>query len=169
MDIWHYIYIYIIHYLCVCSCMHMNVRISSKPHRSLWLQYLSTFPAANSFSFQQLLIANIILPQGARPCVTCPCLLSCHLLLSIFTGLSRQITKSLHFNSLFNIIFLIFWQFHKFVGSRPHIRRYKMALTSCVLSGKQIIWACAKGSSPLHVLCLPHDDNSADGLQPIRE
>jgi hypothetical protein len=31
------------------------------------------------------------------------------------------------------------------VGSRPHIRRYKMALTSCVLSGKQIICACAKG------------------------
>jgi hypothetical protein len=55
------------------------------------------------------------------------------------------------------------------VGSRPHIRRYKMALTSCVLSGKQIICACAKGSSPLHVFCLPHDDNSADWLQPIRE
>jgi hypothetical protein len=55
------------------------------------------------------------------------------------------------------------------VGSRPHIRRYKMALTSCVLSGKQIICACAKGSSPPHVLCLPRDDNSADGLQPIRE
>ena len=55
------------------------------------------------------------------------------------------------------------------VGSRPHIRRYKMALTSCVLSGKQIICACAKDSSPLHVLCLPRDDNSADGLQPIRE
>ena len=32
-----------------------------------------------------------------------------------------------------------------------------MALTSCVLSGKQIICACAKGSSPLHVLCLPRD------------
>jgi hypothetical protein len=57
----------------------------------------------------------------------------------------------------------------KDVGSRPHIRHYKMALTSCVLSGKQIICACAKGSSPLHVLCLPRDDNSADGLQPIRE
>ena len=55
------------------------------------------------------------------------------------------------------------------VGSRPHIRRCKMALTSCVLSGKQIICACAKGNSPLHVLCLPRDDNSADGLQPIRE
>jgi hypothetical protein len=55
------------------------------------------------------------------------------------------------------------------VGSRPHIRRYKMALTSCVLSGKQIICACAKGSSPLHVLCLPRDDNWANGLQPIRE
>jgi hypothetical protein len=55
------------------------------------------------------------------------------------------------------------------VGSRPHIRRCKMALTSCVLSGKQIICACAKGSFPLHVLCLPRDDNSADGLQPIRE
>ena len=55
------------------------------------------------------------------------------------------------------------------VGSRPHIRRCKMALTSCVLSGKQIICACAKGSSPPHVLCLPHEDNSADGLQPIRE
>jgi hypothetical protein len=27
------------------------------------------------------------------------------------------------------------------VGSRPHIRRHKMALTSCVLSGKQIICA----------------------------
>jgi hypothetical protein len=45
----------------------------------------------------------------------------------------------------------------------------KMALTSCVLSGKQIICACAKGSSPPHVLCLPRDDNWADGLQPIRE
>jgi hypothetical protein len=55
------------------------------------------------------------------------------------------------------------------VGSRPHIRRCKMTLTSCVLSGKQIICACAKGSFPLHVLCLPHDDNSANGLQPIRE
>ena len=55
------------------------------------------------------------------------------------------------------------------VGSRPHIRRCKMALTSCVLSGKQIICACAKGSSPPHVLCLPRADNSADGLQPIRE
>ena len=53
------------------------------------------------------------------------------------------------------------------MGSRPHICRYKMALTSCVLSGKQIICACAKGSSPPHVLCLPRDDNSADGLQPI--
>ena len=55
------------------------------------------------------------------------------------------------------------------VGSRPHIRRHKMALTSCVLSGKQIICACAEGGSPLHVLCLPRDVNSADGLQPIRE
>jgi hypothetical protein len=55
------------------------------------------------------------------------------------------------------------------VGSCPHIRPYKMALTSCVLSGKQIICACAKGSSPLHVHCLPRDDNSANGLQPIRE
>jgi hypothetical protein len=55
------------------------------------------------------------------------------------------------------------------VGSRPHIRRYKMALTSCVLNGKQIICACAKGSSSLHVLCLPGDDNLANGLQPIRE
>ena len=36
-----------------------------------------------------------------------------------------------------------------------------MALTSCVLSGKQIICACAKGSFPPHVLCLPRDDNSA--------
>jgi hypothetical protein len=57
----------------------------------------------------------------------------------------------------------------KCVGSRPHIRRCKMVLTSCVLSGKQIICACAKGNSPFHVLCLSHDDNSADGLQPIRE
>jgi hypothetical protein len=40
------------------------------------------------------------------------------------------------------------------VGSRPHIRRHKMALTSCVLSGKQIICACAKSNFPLHVLCL---------------
>jgi hypothetical protein len=40
---------------------------------------------------------------------------------------------------------------------------------SCVLSGKQIICACAEGGSPLHVLCLPRDVNSADGLQPIRE
>jgi hypothetical protein len=55
------------------------------------------------------------------------------------------------------------------VGSRPHIRRYKMALTSCVLSGKQITCACAKGNSPPHVLCLPRDDNLANGLQPIRE
>ena len=58
---------------------------------------------------------------------------------------------------------------NSYVGSRPHIHRYKMALTSCVLNGKQIICTCAKGSSPLHVLCLPHDDNSANGLQPIRE
>jgi hypothetical protein len=55
------------------------------------------------------------------------------------------------------------------VGSRPHIRRYKMALTSCVLCGKQIICACAKGILWLLVLCLPRDVNSADGLQPIRE
>jgi hypothetical protein len=55
------------------------------------------------------------------------------------------------------------------VGSLPHIRHYKMALASCVLSGKQIICTCAKGSSSLHVLCLPRDDNSANGLQPIRE
>jgi hypothetical protein len=55
------------------------------------------------------------------------------------------------------------------VGSRPHIRRYKMALTSCVLSGKQIICACAKGILWLLVLCLPRDVNSADGLQPIKE
>jgi hypothetical protein len=34
---------------------------------------------------------------------------------------------------------------------------------SCVLSGKQIICACAKGSSPPHVLCLPRDYNSAMG------
>jgi hypothetical protein len=60
----------------------------------------------------------------------------------------------------------IIWEL---VGSRPHIHRCKMALTSCVLSGKKIICTCAKGSSPLHVLCLPLDDNSADGLQPIRE
>jgi hypothetical protein len=26
-----------------------------------------------------------------------------------------------------------------------------------------------RGSFPLHVLCLPCDDNSVDGLQPIRE
>jgi hypothetical protein len=44
-----------------------------------------------------------------------------------------------------------------------------MALTSCVLSGKQIICACAKGILWLLVLCLPRDVNSADGLQPIRE
>jgi hypothetical protein len=56
-----------------------------------------------------------------------------------------------------------------YVGSRPHIRHYKMVLTSCVLNGKQIICACAKGSSSLHVLCLPRDDNSSNGLQPIRE
>jgi hypothetical protein len=29
------------------------------------------------------------------------------------------------------------------VRSRPHIRHYKMALTSCVLSSKQIICTCA--------------------------
>jgi hypothetical protein len=52
---------------------------------------------------------------------------------------------------------------------KPPSHSRKMALTSCVLSGKQIICACAKGSSPLHVLCLPRDNNSADGLQPIRE
>jgi hypothetical protein len=50
-----------------------------------------------------------------------------------------------------------------YVGSRPHIRRHKMALTSCVLSGKQIICACAKGILPLHVLCLSRDVNSAMG------
>jgi hypothetical protein len=55
------------------------------------------------------------------------------------------------------------------VGSRAHIRRYKMALTSCVLSGKQIICACAKGILWLLVLCFPRDVNSADGLQPIKE
>jgi hypothetical protein len=55
------------------------------------------------------------------------------------------------------------------VGSHPHVHRYKMALISCVLSSKQIICACARGSSSLHVLCLPRVDNSANGLQPIRE
>jgi hypothetical protein len=37
------------------------------------------------------------------------------------------------------------------VGSRPHIRHYKMALTSCVLSSKQIICACA--GVILHSMC----------------
>jgi hypothetical protein len=49
------------------------------------------------------------------------------------------------------------------VGSHPHIRRHKMALTSCVLSGKQIICACAKSNFPLHVLCLSRDVNLAMG------
>jgi hypothetical protein len=53
------------------------------------------------------------------------------------------------------------------VGSRPHIRHYKMALTSCVLSGKQIICACAKGSSLLHVLCLPRDNKLAAANQGV--
>jgi hypothetical protein len=80
----------------------------------------------------------------------------------IFNGMILETTKmSLHG-------WMVKWPWNT-VGSRPHIRRCKMALTSCVLSGKQIICACAKGSSPLHVLCLPRDDNSADGLQPIRE
>jgi hypothetical protein len=51
---------------------------------------------------------------------------------------------------------------------RPHSPLQDGA-DSCVLSGKQIICACAEGGSPLHVLCLPRDVNSADGLQPIRE
>jgi hypothetical protein len=55
------------------------------------------------------------------------------------------------------------------VGSRPHIRRYKMALTSCVLSGKQIICACAKGILRLLVLCLSRERQLGHGLQPIRE
>jgi hypothetical protein len=45
---------------------------------------------------------------------------------------------------------------------RPHSPLQDGA-DSCVLSGKQIICACAKGSSSPHVLCLPHDDNSAMG------
>jgi hypothetical protein len=76
------------------------------------------------------------------------------------------------FKFYFNLSHYIIFSNHSAlssVGSRPHIRCYKMALTSCVLSGKQIICACAKGSSPLHVLCLPRDDNSANGLQTIRE
>jgi hypothetical protein len=55
------------------------------------------------------------------------------------------------------------------VGSRPHIRRHKMALTSCVLSGKQIICACAKGILRLLVLCLSRERQLGHGLQPIRE
>jgi hypothetical protein len=55
------------------------------------------------------------------------------------------------------------------VGSRPHIRRYKMALTSCVLSGKQIICACVKGILRLLVLCLSRERQLGHGLQPIRE
>jgi hypothetical protein len=51
---------------------------------------------------------------------------------------------------------------------RPHSPLQDGA-DSCVLSGKQIICACAEGGSSLHVLCLPRDVNSADGLQPIRE
>jgi hypothetical protein len=51
---------------------------------------------------------------------------------------------------------------------RPHSPLQDGA-DSCVLSGKQIICAYAEGGSPLHVLCLPRDVNSADGLQPIRE
>jgi hypothetical protein len=56
------------------------------------------------------------------------------------------------------------------VRSRTHIRHYKMAPTSCVLSSKQIICACAR--VVFHSMCfafLPLDDNSVDGLQPIRE
>jgi hypothetical protein len=51
---------------------------------------------------------------------------------------------------------------------RPHSPLQDGA-DSCVLSGKQINCAYAEGGSPLHVLCLPRDVNSADGLQPIRE
>jgi hypothetical protein len=51
---------------------------------------------------------------------------------------------------------------------RPHSPLQDGA-DSCVLSGKQIICACAKGILWLLVLCLPRDVNSADGLQPIRE
>jgi hypothetical protein len=51
---------------------------------------------------------------------------------------------------------------------RPHSPLQDGA-DSCVLSGKQIICAYAEGGSLLHVLCLPRDVNSADGLQPIRE
>jgi hypothetical protein len=55
------------------------------------------------------------------------------------------------------------------VGSRPHIRRHKMALTSCVLSGKQIICAWAKGILWLLVLYLSRERQLGHGLQPIRE
>jgi hypothetical protein len=44
-----------------------------------------------------------------------------------------------------------------------------MALTSCVLSGKQIICACAKGILRLLVLCLSRERQLGHGLQPIRE
>ena len=37
------------------------------------------------------------------------------------------------------------------MGSRSHIRHYKMVLTSCVLSSKQIICACAM--VVLHSMC----------------
>jgi hypothetical protein len=64
---------------------------------------------------------------------------------------------------IFNItVFHTCWEPH------PHSPLQDGA-DSCVLSGKQIICACAEGGSSLHVLCLPRDVNSADGLQPIRE
>jgi hypothetical protein len=49
------------------------------------------------------------------------------------------------------------------VGSRPHIRRHKMALTSCVLSGKQIICACAKGIYDYLYSAFPVNVSSAMG------
>jgi hypothetical protein len=67
-------------------------------------------------------------------------------------------------------VFLLTYSFSDcIVGSRPHIRHHKMALTSCVLSGKQIICACAKGILRLLVLCLSRERQLGHGLQPIRE
>uniref|UniRef100_A0A8C6I3V2 Dolichyl-diphosphooligosaccharide-protein glycosyltransferase subunit TMEM258 n=1 Tax=Mus spicilegus TaxID=10103 RepID=A0A8C6I3V2_MUSSI len=63
----------------------------------------------------------------------------------------------------FGVLFLLLWVGIYICGKPPPHSPLQDGADSCVLSGKQIICACAKGSSPLHVLCLPRDDNSAMG------
>jgi hypothetical protein len=164
--------------VCVCVCVCVHVRLCVSLIECLTQHVYATACLGNHFSPPTLLKPSVSYALNlyavylflafpfASSHFPCLCLPSWHRCASITDVhhhsqfLCRLWDSNLGCQS-FNISYL--------VGSRPHIRRCKMALTSCVLSGKQIICACAKGSFPPHVLCLPRDDNSADGLQPIKE